>query len=170
MQVEGNRVLMTFGAVQQNTKFLSESEVKEVVQSSLNNSEMNFNRRLANIEEGVDNKFKSYKLSTQNEIDKRMEQKVLVSERQIEAYVNQLDQKRKLEIREYFAVNTVDQQVYMQNILKDFTTYMEQQRREDLIELSEYISEINKETQQNQMRTDELLENIITQVSYVPVE
>jgi uncharacterized protein Yka (UPF0111/DUF47 family) len=65
-------------------------------------------------------------------------------------------------MKDYFQLSAADQKKYTEGLLVDFSSYLKEQRKQDLMILQTRVNSIEKETDQFKQETEQLLASIIS--------
>ncbi len=94
-----------------------------------------------------------------NELTKTASQ---ASQEQVRSFVSNLqDQNLKL-MKDYFQLSTADQKKYMENMLVDFSNYLQEQRKQDLQFVQAKVSSLEKNNNQFKQETEQILTSLIS--------
>ena len=83
------------------------------------------------------------------------------SQDQVRTFVAGLQQDNLQLMKDYMALSSKDQQVYVENLLVDFSKYLQEQRKQDLLLFQTRMSSIEKNTDQFKQETEQILASII---------
>jgi len=84
------------------------------------------------------------------------------SEEQVRSFVSNLqDQNLKL-MKDYFQLSTADQKKYMENMLVDFSNYLQEQRKQDLQYVQSKVNSLEKNNNQFKQETEQILTSLIS--------
>ena len=95
-------------------------------------------------------------------IDKLISVASLASQDQVRTFVSGLQQENMKLMQDYFKLSSKDQQVYVENLLVDFTKYLNEQRKQDLILFQARLNNMEKNTDQFKQETEQILASIIS--------
>jgi len=138
---------------------LTEEKVNELISSSLaKNNESLESARTENqkklMQTLVD--FNSKKMDA---LTKTVSQ---ASQEQVRSFVSNLqDQNLKL-MKDYFQLSTTDQKKYMENMLVDFSNYLQEQRKQDLQYVQSKVNSLEKNNNQFKQETEQILTSLIS--------
>jgi hypothetical protein len=65
-------------------------------------------------------------------------------------------------MKDYFQLSTVDQKKYMENMLVDFSNYLQEQRKQDLQFVQAKVSSLEKNNNQFKQETEQILTSLIS--------
>ena len=141
---------------------LTEEKVKEMIQNSLasNNEVITANwtedqKRLSqSIRQNLDQNSKK--------IDALMKGAADASQAQVRGFVASLQNENLKLMKDYFQLSTADQKKYTEGLLVDFSEYLKEQRRQDLMILQTRVNSIEKNTDQFKQETEQILASIIS--------
>ncbi|REL38893.1 hypothetical protein DYD21_02770 [Rhodohalobacter sp. SW132] len=89
-----------------------------------------------------------------------------ISEEEIITLITQLQQENALLFSELLNESRLEQQQQLENVVTDLATYYEEQRRQDLMLISETLLQMEEETYFRLMQTDETIEDLIFALTY----
>lgn len=141
---------------------LTEEKVKEMIQNSLasNNEIITSNwtedqKRLSqSIRQNLDQNSKK--------IDALMKGAADASQAQVRGFVASLQNENLKLMKDYFQLSTADQKKYTEGLLVDFSEYLKEQRRQDLMILQTRVNSIEKNTDLFKQETEQILASIIS--------
>jgi hypothetical protein len=141
---------------------LTANEVQQMINTSLvkNNETIATNWEASNqkIQESLNKN-----LTTNSaRIDKLISVASLASQDQVRTFVSGLQEENLKLMQDYFKLSSKDQQVYVENLLVDFTKYLNEQRNQDLILFQARMNNIEKNTDQFKQETEQILASIIS--------
>ena len=141
---------------------LTANEVQQMINTSLvkNNETIATNWEESNqkIQESLNKN-----LTTNSaRIDKLISVASLASQDQVRTFVSGLQQENMKLMQDYFKLSSKDQQVYVENLLVDFTKYLNEQRKQDLILFQARLNNMEKNTDQFKQETEQILASIIS--------
>lgn len=143
-------------------QLLTANEVQQMINTSLvkNNETIATNWEESNqkIQESLNKN-----LTTNSaRIDKLISVASLASQDQVRTFVSGLQQENMKLMQDYFKLSSKDQQVYVENLLVDFTKYLNEQRKQDLILFQARLNNMEKNTDQFKQETEQILASIIS--------
>jgi len=141
---------------------LTEDKVQEMIQSSLakNNEVIAANwtedqKRLSqSIRKNLD--------QNSRKIDELMKTASDASQEQVRGFVASLQNDNLKLMKDYFQLSAADQKKYTESLLVDFSEYLKEQRKQDLMILQTRVNSIEKNTDQFKQETEQILANIIS--------
>jgi hypothetical protein len=95
-------------------------------------------------------------------IDALMKTTSDASQEQVRGFVASLQNENLKLMKDYFQLSTADQKKYTEGLLVDFSDYLKEQRKQDLLILQTRVNSIEKNTDQFKQETEQLLASIIS--------
>lgn len=141
---------------------LSSSEVQDMINTSLvkNNEQISseWERNNRKLQASLKNS-----LTTNSEkIDELMKVASQASQEQVRTFVASLQQDNLQLMKDYMQLSAKDQKTYVESLLVDFSKYLQEQRKQDLVLFQTRMSSIEKNTDQFKQETEQILANIIS--------
>ncbi|MBS1559272.1 MAG: hypothetical protein JST69_11165 [Bacteroidetes bacterium] len=153
---------ISFGRPQpekKETPMLSEKEIKEMIASSLASN----NESQKTVRE-EDHKKLMQTLVEMN--SKKMgvlaENTSQASKEQVQTFVAGLQEQNLKLMKDYLQLNSSDQKKYMENLLVNFSQYLQEQRKQDLQLVQSKMNYIEKNNSQFRQETEQLLTSLIS--------
>ena len=141
---------------------LTENKVKEMIETSLvKNNEMiatNWNEEQKKLSENIAQNLNR----NSKRIDALMKATSQASEDQVRGFVAGLQNENLKLMKDYFQLSSADQKKYMESLLVDFSGYLKEQRKQDMIMLQTRVNGIEKTTDQFKQETEQILASIIS--------
>jgi hypothetical protein len=163
----GGELKISFGGEKEQVKeiiqpSLSEEKVKEMIQFSLamNNEVIsaNWNEDQKRLSQSI-----RYNLDQNSKkIDALMKTASDASQEQVRGFVASLQNDNLKLMKDYFQLSTADQKKYTESLLVDFSQYLKEQRKQDLMLFQTRVSSIEKNTDQFKQETEQILASIIS--------
>jgi len=121
----------------------------------LSETESNFDTRFAALETQDDDTGKRTDLLAN-----------VVTQNELDVFLTQVRNNNLKVLQSYLESSSVQQQDYFQAVLREFSTYVENQREEDLRLIRRSLVELQENQQAQKAETDQILANILTTVNY----
>ncbi|MBN8578578.1 MAG: hypothetical protein KF775_09685 [Cyclobacteriaceae bacterium] len=158
-------LLISFRATQQEevqAQLLSAQEVQQMINNSLaqNNQAMVANWKESNLK--LQESLHQNLQQSSARIDKLIGVASQASQDQVRTFVAGLQEENLKLMQDYFKLSAKDQQVYVENLLVDFTKYLQEQRKQDLVLFQARMNNIEKNTDQFKQETELILASIIS--------
>ncbi len=148
---------------------LTAGDVQEMINASLaeNNSnvEATIKRSQANLTASIRRNLDD----NSGKIDALMRQVVTASQDQVRQYVTSMQAENMQMVKDYFQLSSAEQKTYIEDILVDFSQYMQQQRNNDLQVIQTQLSSLQKNTDVFKQETEQILTSIISSVGTQPI-
>jgi hypothetical protein len=143
------------------TPSISSVEVQDMINASLVK-----NNELVSSEWESNNKklqasLKNSLTNNSEKIDELMKVASQASQDQVRTFVASLQQDNLQLMKDYMQLSAKDQKVYVESLLVDFSKYLQEQRKQDLMLFQTRMSSIEKNTDQFKQETEQILANII---------
>ena len=141
---------------------LTANEVQQMIDTSLvkNNETIAANWEESNHQ--LQQSLQQNLTSNSERIDKLISVASQASQDQVRTFVAGLQEENLKLMQDYFKLSSKDQQVYVENLLVDFTKYLNEQRKQDLILFQARMNNIEKNTDQFKQETEQILASIIS--------
>lgn len=141
---------------------LTANEVQQMINTSLvkNNETIALNWEESN--QKIQESLQRNLTSNSARIDKLISVASQASQDQVRTFVSGLQEENLKLMQDYFKLSSKDQQAYVENLLVDFTKYLNEQRKQDLILFQARMNNIEKNTDQFKQETEQILASIIS--------
>lgn len=94
-------------------------------------------------------------------IDAMTKQASLASQEQVRTFVAGLQEQNLKLMKDYFQLSSADQKKYMENLLVDFSSYLQEQRKQDLQFVQNKMNYLEKNNNQFKQETEQILTSLI---------
>lgn len=141
---------------------LTPTEVQQMINTSLAENNQTLVTEWEQNNELLQATIKNNFVSNSAKIDALMKQTSQASQDQIRSFVAGLQQENLQSMRDYLQLSSNDQKAYVENLLVDFSKYLQEQRKQDLQLFQTRMSSIEKNTDQFKQETELILANIIS--------
>lgn len=145
-----------------NQPGLTEAQVQSMIASSL---EKNNQVLAANWNEEQQKLSKSISTNldiNSKRIDALMKTASKATQEQVRTFVASLQSENLKLMKDYFQLSTEDQKKYMESLLVDFSSYLKEQRKQDLMLVQTRVASLEKNTDQFKQETEQILASIIS--------
>ncbi len=137
---------------------LTEEKVNELISSSLAKNNESLESARTEDQKRLMQTIVDFNSKKMNELTKTASQ---ASQEQVRSFVSNLqDQNLKL-MKDYFQLSTADQKKYMENMLVDFSNYLQEQRKQDLQFVQAKVNSLEKNNNQFKQETEQILTSLI---------
>ena len=145
--------------VQPNTNNLTEQKVNELIEASLAKN----NDQQASIRTEEQNKLlKSMTDFNSKKIDALAKSASQASREQVQSFVAGLQEGNLKLLKDYMKLSSDDQKKYMENLLTDFSSFLQEQRKQDLQFVQSKMNYLEKDNSQFKQETEQLLTSLIS--------
>ena len=84
------------------------------------------------------------------------------SQEQVRSFVSNLQEQNLKLMKDYFQLSTTDQKKYMESLLVNFSSYLQEQRKQDLQYVQNQVISIEKNNNQFKQETEQILTSLIS--------
>ena len=156
---ENDRLVIVFGDNQEsvNTKQFSKEEVEEMIKVALYEQSEKINSGMAAMNSRMSEWEGLYQ--TTNAGLSGIELK------RIEEFVKKMGEGQRSDVKNLLAKNQEEQEIFVKNLMQEFSIYLEYQRNKDMEYINTYLTSTFNETKLKQEQTDQIIASIISQVN-----
>ncbi len=138
---------------------LTENQVREMISSSLSKS----NEELAATRSEDQKKLMQTLVDfNSKKIDAMTKNVSQASQEQVRSFVSNLQEQNLKLMKDYFQLSTADQKKYMENLLVDFSGYLQEQRKQDLQFVQSKVNYLERNNNQFKQETEQILTGLIS--------
>lgn len=144
---------------------LTPAEVQQMINASLTQQNTAWQSTWADNREQIDASIRKTLVSnTRNNerLDALVQQVATASKEQIQGYVVTLQNENMKMMQNYMQLTSTEQKDYMENLLVDFTKYLQQQRNDDLRLLQTKITDVEQNSNLFKAETEQILTSLIS--------
>lgn len=144
---------------------LTQTEVQEMINASLTQNNTAWQSSLVDSRQQVDDLIRKSFLSNKNSnerLDALVKEVSTASKEQIQGYVIGLQNENMKLMQNYMLLTSTEQKNYMENLLVDFSKYLQQQRNDDLRLMQTKISDVEQNSNLFKAETEQILTNLIS--------
>lgn len=141
---------------------LSPLEVQNMIDVSLNKNNTVLSATWNNHNDEIQASLKRNLAYNSAKIDELMKVASQASQDQVRTFVAGLQEDNLRLMKDYMQLSAKDQKVYVENLLVDFSKYLQEQRKQDLMLFQTRMSSIEKNTDQFKQETELILASIIS--------
>jgi hypothetical protein len=137
---------------------LTEQKVADMINASLskNNEELNKSKT-----EDQKKLLQTIADFNSKKIDAMTKQASLASQEQVRSFVSGLQEQNLKLMKDYFQLSSTDQKKYMESLLVDFSSYLQEQRKQDLQFVQNKMNYLEKNNNQFKQETEQILTSLI---------
>lgn len=147
------------------TPTLTQAEVQQMINASLSESNNTWQQSLAENRQKIDESIrKNLAANTRNSerVDALVQQVASASKDQIAAYVASIQTENMRMMQDYMKLTSTEQKDYMEDLLVDFSKYLQQQRNDDLRLLQTKITDVEQNSNLFKAETEQILTSLIS--------
>ena len=167
-----NEFKMSFGnqAEQQKTNAgteknsLTADEIQKMINQSLSENNEAVTASLKESQEKLDKSIRKNLALNSGKVDQLVREAAKASQAQINQYVSSLQSENMQAVKDYFQLTSTEQKKYIENLLVDFSQYMQQQRNNDLQVVETRLNSLQQNTDIFKQETEQILTSIISTV------
>lgn len=161
---------ISFGEQKQVTPAVSEpmltqAEVQQMINASLTQNNTEWKSSLAENREQIDASIRKSLASnnpSRERLDALVQEVATASKEQIQGYVVNLQNENMKMMQNYMQLTSTEQKDYMENLLVDFSKYLQQQRNDDLRLLQTKITDVEQNSNLFKAETEQILTSLIS--------
>jgi hypothetical protein len=141
---------------------LNETQVSEMIRSSLSSNnealQASWHADRKSMEQSIQKNLRSNSVK----IDRLMQTASAASQEQLKGFVGQLQTDNLKLMKDYMQLSSAGQKEYIENLLVDFSAYLQEQRKQDWQVFQTRVNSLEKNTDQFKQETEQLLTSLIT--------
>lgn len=178
--VSDNQLALGFGEIKpkaqpveaqtEHRPTLTANEVQEMINASLVENNVAIQASLNESQQKIDASIKKNLAANSGYIDQLVREAASASQDQVRQYVSGIQTENMRLVKDYFQLTAEDQKKYMQDLLVDFTRYLQQQRASDLQMVQTQLRSLQQNTDIFKQETEQILTSIISTVGTSPAE
>jgi hypothetical protein len=176
MSISGNEFKLSFGKPAQITPVaenipvntLSEAQVQQMISAAMQNNNEVLKTSLKESEEKLAASVRKNLAANSGRVDQLVREASTASQDQIRQYISGIQTENMQAVRDYFQLTSTEQKKYIENLLVDFSAYLQQQRNNDLQLVQTRMNSLEQNTDSFKQETEQILTSIITSVGSSP--
>jgi hypothetical protein len=141
---------------------LSSSEVQDMINTSLVKNNEQISSEWESNNKKLQASLRNSLTSNSEKIDELMKVASQASQEQVRTFVASMQQDNLQLMKDYMQLSAKDQKIYVESLLVDFSKYLQEQRKQDLVLFQTRMINIEKNTDQFKQETEQILANIIS--------
>lgn len=147
---------------QATTPSITSVDVQDMINNSLiKNNEMIATEWASNNKK-IQASLRNNLSSNSAKIDELMKVTSQASQDQVRSFVASIQEDNRKVMSDYMQLSAKDQKMYVENLLVDFSKYLQEQRKQDLVFFQSRMSSIEKNSSQFKQETEQILSSIIS--------
>lgn len=143
---------------------LTEAEIQGMINASLEKNNAQMEASLEETQAQLNASIRKNLAHSSGSIDKLVREASTASQEQIRQYVETVRAENLQQVKEYFQLTSTEQKQYIENLLVDYSKYLQQQRNDDLQLMQMRMTNIEQNTDLFRQETEQILTSIITTV------
>lgn len=165
ISIGGQGFSLGFNKPVKEVNSLDEAQVQALIDKNNNLREAEWYSKLEAAETGFSTNLQEERTITDGKIYRLAQNKPEIDEEQVLTFLSQLKDENEKMMKSYYESSAEEQQEYMRNVLIEFSSYMDQQRQNDMQFIQANMLNLKSSTDQKQEETNKILANIITTVN-----
>jgi hypothetical protein len=146
------------------TPTLSANEVQQMIDASLTRNTENLQATWKENQHDLDASIRRSLASNSGRINALVKEASTASQQQVQDFIAQMQTENQRVVKDYFQLSSTQQKDYIENLLVDFSKYLQQQRSSDLQVVQSRLYALEQNTGVFQQETEQILSSIITSV------
>lgn len=141
---------------------VSATEVRQMINSSLAENNTVLREGWQRSQEALDASIRENLAQNSSRIDKLLSKTSSASEQQISDFAASMQARNMQMIQDYYKLTANEQKQYLEELLVDFSKYLQQQRNDDLMIMQSRMNSIEQNTDIFRQETEQILSSIIS--------
>ncbi len=158
----GDKQRVKHEIVQPAPPLLTENQVREMIDASLTKNNEVIAANWTDTQQKLDKSIKTNLALNSQKIDDLMKSSSQASEEQVRGFVSNLQADNLRLMKDYLQLSSKEQKQYVESLLVDFSSYLKEQRNQDLQLFQTRMTSIEKNTVQFKQETEQILASIIS--------
>ena len=135
-----------------------------MINTSLERNNTQVRASLEETQKKLDASIRSSLALSSGKLDQLVRQASTASQDEIRQFAETIRAENMQQVKDYFQLTSTEQKNYIENLLVDFATYLQQQRNDDLQLVQTRMNSLEQNTVMFKQETEQILANIITTV------
>jgi len=141
---------------------VSATEVRQMINSSLAENNTVLRESWQRSQEALDASIRENLAQNSSRIDKLLSKTSSASKQQISDFAASMQARNMQIIQDYYKLTANEQKQYLEELLVDFSKYLQQQRNDDLMIMQSRMNSIEQNTDIFRQETEQILSSIIS--------
>lgn len=150
--------------LQSERPMLTATQVQEMINASLHENKTAFQEELNQSQQKLNASIRKNLAVNSDKIDQLVREAATASQDQIRQYVANMQSQNMQAVKDYFQLTSGEQKKYIEDLLVDFSEYLQQQRSNDLQLVQTQLNSLQNNTDIFKQETEQILTSIITTV------
>lgn len=176
LSVSQNEIKLAFGDTRDTTVVqqpvtqpqLTAEQVQEMIFNSLDSNNVAMKATWNENQEKLTSSIRKNLAMNSNTVNALVREASTASQDQIREYVAKMQTENMKMVKDYFQLTSSEQKKYVENLLVDFASYLQQQRNNDLQLVETRLKSLQQNTDNFKQETEQILTSIITTVGTSP--
>lgn len=143
---------------------LSAQQVQKMIDASLDQTNATVKEQLGETQKKIESSIRTILAQNRGRTDQLAMEAATASQAQIRDYVETIRAENMEQVKAYFQLTSTEQKQYIENLLVDFSKYLQQQRNNDLQLVQTRMKSLEQNTDLFRQETEQILSSIITTV------
>lgn len=149
--------------IQPNTlAVLSAAEVQQMIDQAVAQNNQQTEARFTENQQKLNRTIQASLAANSEKMDALVQQASLASQEQVRTFVASLQTENLQLMKDYLQLSATDQKRYVENLLVDFSKYLQEQRNQDLRAFESKFTSIEQNTNVFKQETEQILASIIS--------
>lgn len=170
LQLSNREFKISFGTSPQSIKTpvaiapatLTSAEVQAMIQTSLQQNNTAFQTSLNETQQRLDASIKNNLASNSTKINTLVHEVSNASQDQVREYVSGIQAENLKMVKDYFQLTSTEQKHYIEDLLVDFSKYLQQQRKDDIMIMQSRLNNIEQNTDMFKQETEQIITSMLT--------
>lgn len=141
---------------------LTQQQVNDMIQSSLATNNEALKASWGEERKLVANSLQENLRSSSTKINQLMQTASAANQEQVRDFVSQMQNDNLKLMKDYMQLSTTGQKQYIESLLVDFSSYLQEQRKQDLQLFQARVNKVEENTDQFKEETEQILTSLIT--------
>jgi len=148
--------------VEQQAPALTELQVAEMIKASLKDNNDEIKASWQEDRKALDAAIQKNLNSNSNKIDRLLQSASAANQDQVRDFVAQMQNDNLKLMKDYMQLSASGQKQYTESLLLDFSKYLDEQRKQDLLFIQARVNKVEQNTDQFKQETEQILTSLIT--------
>jgi hypothetical protein len=141
---------------------LTELQVAQMINASLKDNNEQIKASWQEDRKALDAAIQKNLNSNSNKIDRLIQTASAANQDQVRDFVARMQTDNLKLMKDYMQLSASGQKQYMESLLVDFSNYLDEQRKQDLLFIQARVNKVEQNTDQFKLETEQILSSLIT--------
>jgi hypothetical protein len=141
---------------------MTQETIQEMINATLATNNKSVTEKWTTTQSKVDQALRNSLDQNSRKVDALIKNTSLASQEQLRSFVSGLRDENLRLMKDYFQLSSTEQKKYVENLLGDFSKYLQEQREHDLTVVQSRVNSIEKNSDQFKQETEQILASIIS--------